>query len=102
MFHTARQYCPVDSIATSVTWQFFSQVRSCFKSRVNVRKVRLRISASGLPIGGKIHTVTFFLCTSMPQQRRYFLLSISAFLVDRRAKDAWKTDKKTFLHVFIR
>src|ERR1700737_4735694 len=72
MFPTARQYWPVDSIAISVTLQFFNQVRSCLRSRVKVRNVRFFVSVSGLPVGGNTQTVTLFLWTSMPQQRRYF------------------------------
>src|SRR5437764_1830471 len=86
-FQMARQYWPVDSIAISVTLQFFNHVRSCLRSRVKVGKFLLRTATSALPLGGKTQTVTLFLCTSMPQQRRY-LGSITSFR--SRAKDAWK------------
>src|SRR5438067_4108970 len=86
-FHIARQYWPVDAIAISVTLQLLNHVRSCLRSRVKVGKFLLRICTSGLPTGGKMQTVTLFLCTSMPQQRRY-LGSITSFR--SRAKDAWK------------
>src|SRR5213082_481660 len=89
IFHIARQYWPVDSIATSVTLQFFNHVRSCLRSRVKVGKFRLRTPVSGLPTGGNTQTVTLFLCTSMPQQRRY-LGSINVLSIRSRAKDAWK------------
>src|SRR5258708_6952938 len=59
-------------VAMSVTWQFFSHPRSCIKSRVNVGKFRLFTSRCGWPTGGSTHTVTLFLWTSMPQQRRWF------------------------------
>jgi hypothetical protein len=91
----------VDSIAISVTLQFFNQVRSCFRSRVKVRKVLLRTSTSGLPMGGKIQTVTFFLCTSMPQQRRYFLDSIercSSSIAERRTPGKRVNDFPTRVH----
>ena len=98
-FHSGLQYCPVDSIAISVTRQFFSQARICLRSRVKVRNLRFLISLCRPPLGASTHTVTLFLCTSMPQQRRWFSITTCSF--DRRAKDAWD-DEKTFLRVFIR
>ena len=43
--------------------------------------------------------MTLFLCTSIPQQRRY---ADSMMLLRRRAKDARNNDTPTFLHVFFR
>jgi hypothetical protein len=73
-------------MAIAVTLQLFNQARSCFKSRVKVRKLRFFVSVSGFPEGAKTHTVTLFLCTSMPQQRRYFCSM--TILSDPGAKDA--------------
>jgi hypothetical protein len=75
-------------------------VRICFKSRVKVRNLRFLIPADNWPTGASTHTVTLFLCTSMPQHRRVFCF-ICLLLIDRRAKDAWNAET-TFLHVFIR
>jgi hypothetical protein len=78
-------------MAMAVTLQLFNQARSCFKSRVKVRKLRFFVSVSGFPEGAKTHTVTLFLCTSMPQQRRYFCSM--TILSDPGAKDAWRKDR---------
>src|ERR1700686_2215655 len=71
-FHKGRQYCPVDSMAISVTWQFFSHARNCFRSRVNVGNLRFLTAICDCPMGGNTHTITLSLWTSMPQQRRCF------------------------------
>lgn len=60
MFHTGRQYCPVDSIATSVTLQAISHARNRFRSRVKVRNFSSFIGPL-LPAGGSTHTLTLFL-----------------------------------------
>src|SRR5580658_4859443 len=93
-FHRDRQYWPVDSMATSVTWQFFSQPRNCFRSRVNVRNFRLLTSRWGCPAGGSTHTVTLFLWISMPQQRR--CLTFTKAPSDHRAKDAWMSKRHSY------
>src|ERR1039457_1161456 len=71
MFHTGIQYCPVDSMATSVTRQARSQARNRLKFRVKVRNSCFLIWTSVLPTGGKTVTVNLSRCTSIPQQRRY-------------------------------
>src|SRR5258708_40346431 len=90
MFHTGIQYCPVDSIATSVTRQACSHARNRFKLRVNVRNSCFLILTSVLPTGGNTVTVNLSLWTSIPQQRRFpgFIVPTSAALV----KDALTDD----------
>src|SRR5437763_9689777 len=51
MFHIARQYWPVDSIAISVTLQFFNHVRSCLRSLVKGGKLLFRSATSSLHLG---------------------------------------------------
>src|SRR5438552_17759318 len=72
-------------MAISVTWQFFSHARNCLRSHVKVRNFRFLVSMCLCPAGASTHTVTLFLCTSMPQQRRRFSFTKCSF--DRRAKE---------------
>lgn len=95
-FHTGRQYCPVASITTSVTPHSFIQSRNLRKSRVKVRNSRFSGLVSICPCGGNTCTVSLFLCTSMPQQRRS-VASVKHLL--RRAEDAEKLrDNPTRVH----
>src|SRR5207248_6327507 len=97
-FHSGRQYWPVDSMAISVTWQFFSQARNCLRSRVKVRNFRFLVSMCCLSRGSQHahrHAVLVYVNAAAAAQVLFHKCSF-----DRRAKDAWD-DEKTFLRVFI-
>ena len=70
---------------------------SCKGAKVRSSELPL----SGLPMGGSTQTVTLFLCTSMPQQRRYFVFHDSSFRSPSEGR-LELIEKMTFLRVFIR
>jgi len=91
MFHTARQYCPVDSIAMAVTLQLFNQAQSCFKSRVKVRKLRFFVSVSGFPDGAK-RTPSRSSCVRRCRNSGDTSVHDNPSRI-ARAKDAWRKDR---------
>ncbi len=100
IFHSGRQYWPVDFIPTSVTCCLLNQVRKLRRSRENVRNSRSCAFPFRSPSGGNTCTITLFLCTSMPQQRR---AAPPIFTSAAGAKDAGPNDcNATILRVFIR
>src|SRR5260370_24043467 len=69
--NTGLQYTPVDSRATISTCKDASQSRQASRSAVIVENVRTwRCTLPSSPVSNTQAT-TFFLCTSIPQQRGY-------------------------------
>src|ERR1700722_2828582 len=95
--YTGFQYTPVDSIATCVTPQPWSQVANASKSWVKVPNRRFSFRTFPLPSAHCTQAVTLFLCTSIPQQHGYRTSIWFSFC--RSALDAWKSE--TLLRVLL-